>query len=74
MPEVYYLLFCIDGSHNHYVFTFLHTALQFWLIDFKNVWGIFVGFEHDSTSVKMIELEEKLCDKLRGYYFLTSLK
>ena len=56
------------------VFTFLHTALQFWLIDFKNVWWIFVGFEHDSTSVKMIELEEKLCDKLRGNYFLTSLK
>ena len=26
----------------------------------------FSGFEHDSRSVKMIELEDKLCDKLRG--------
>jgi len=29
------------------------------------VFGPFNGFEHDSTSVKMIHLEEKLCDKLR---------
>ena len=26
----------------------------------------FLGFEHDSRSVKMIQLEDKLCEKLRG--------
>jgi len=28
--------------------------------------GPFNGFEHDSTSIKMIQLEDELCEKLRG--------
>ena len=45
-------------------------ALSYQFLQFPNglhlTFGPFNGFEHDSTCVKLIELESKLCEKFSG--------